>query len=599
VLLAAGIALLGGLLGASSYLLLERLGRRAFVPALLRGGGWAALAVLLANVSCPVPGTPARPLVLLDNSLSLAAAGGRWAEARRLADSLGEVRTFGDDRPAAADTVPTRGRSRLGPALQAAVASGRPVIVVTDGELEDARELPPDLLRRAEVRALPRAPVADIALVGVRGPARLTLGDTLALEVEVAAVGGAVADSVVVEAAAAGRALGRGTARLRGGTGRLVLRVPTRGLPAGALLVEVRRLGAADGDARTDRRLHLATLVPTPGIVLLAAPADWDARFLLQALRSVTELPVEGYVRLDGATWRSMRTLASVPEAAVRKAAAGADLLVTTGAAASEFPAAGRARWRWPGGEGPARATAGEWYVTAGGPSPLAGALLGAPLDSFPPLVRLAEAPVPAGAWIGLQAQLGRRGAERPVLVGVERAGRREVLTAGDGFWRWAFRGGSSEQAYRAIVGATVSWLLGARAPDGAPVRPVRAVVEQGRPVVFEWTGDAPPAAQPISFASGATTFTDTLRPGADGRAHEWLPPGVWRYRLPVGGEGVVAVEEYSGEFLPRAATVGDQPGPVTAAGAVRAARDWPWLLVLAVLCFAGEWYARRRLGLR
>lgn len=599
MLLAAGVALLGALLGASSYLLLERLGRRALVPALLRGAGWAALAVLLVNVSCPVPGTPARPLVLLDNSLSLAAAGGRWAEARRLADSLGEARTFGDERPAGADTVPSRGRSRLGPALQAAAASDRPVIVITDGELEDARELPPDLLRRAEVRVLPRAPVADLALTGVRGPARLTLGDSLALEVEVAGVGGATADSVAVEAVAGGRTLGRGTARLRGGAGRLTLRLPTRGLPAGEVVVELRRVGAADGDARTDRRLHLVTLVPTPGVVLLAAPADWDARFLLQALRSVTELPVQGFVRLDGTSWRSMRTLASVPEADVRKAAAGADLLVTTGAAAAEFPTAGRARWRWPGGEGAARAVAGDWYVTAGGTSPLAGALLGAPLDSFPPLTRLAEAEVPAGAWIGLQAQLGRRGAERAVIVGVERAGRREVLTAGDGFWRWAFRGGSSEQAYRAMVGATVSWLLGARERDGAPVRPVRAVVEQGRPVVFEWVGDAPPVAQAISFASGATTISDTLRPGADGRAHEWLPPGVWRYRLPVGGEGVVAVEEYSGEFLPRAATVGDLPGPVAAAAAVRAARDWPWLLLLAVLCFAGEWYARRRLGLR
>ena len=44
-----------------------------------RAIAWSALGLLLVNVSCPVAGTPLRPLVLLDASLSMGAAGARWA----------------------------------------------------------------------------------------------------------------------------------------------------------------------------------------------------------------------------------------------------------------------------------------------------------------------------------------------------------------------------------------------------------------------------------------------------------------------------------------------------------------------------------------
>jgi hypothetical protein len=183
ILRAFVVLLLAGGLAAFTYLRLERIGRRGWVPLVCRGIAWAALGLLLLNVSCPVSGPPRRPLVLLDASLSMAAAGGRWGEARDSAARWGEVRRFGDER-GPGDTLPSRGRSLLAPALTAASASDRSVVVVTDGEIEDASDLPPDLLPRATVRLFPRAPRPDLALVNVTGPARVTAGDSIPLEIE-------------------------------------------------------------------------------------------------------------------------------------------------------------------------------------------------------------------------------------------------------------------------------------------------------------------------------------------------------------------------------------------------------------------------------
>ena len=69
--------------------------------------------------------------------------------------------------------------------------------------------------------------------------------------------------------------------------------------------------GRGDAEPRTDARLHLVTVAPTPGVVLLAAPADWDSRFLYRTLRDVAQLPVRGFVRIEGDRWRSMADLSA------------------------------------------------------------------------------------------------------------------------------------------------------------------------------------------------------------------------------------------------------------------------------------------------
>ncbi len=594
------VALLGVGLAAFTYFYLERLGRRGAVPFAFRALAWTALGLLIVNPTYPAPGPHRRPLVLLDGSLSLTAAGGRWREARDSAARWGELRLFGDERTGQ-DTAPNRGRSLLAPALIAASAADRPVIVVTDGEIEDARDLPPDLLARTGVRLFPRARVADVAITRVSGPARLTSGDTLRLEVELEAAGGPPPDSVVVAVEAGQTRLGRRTVRFGGASAaRIDLVASSSTLAPGDHLLAVRLVDHSDAEPRTDLRLHLLTVVPTPGVVLLAGPADWDSRFLYRTLKDVAQLPVRGYARLDGDRWRSLQNLTTVSLEQVRQAARRADLLILKGGVGA-LAEGSRARGilAWPSGETGEAPVPGDWYLSAGGASPLAGAFAGLPLDSFPPAIQLTQLRPPDGAWVALLAQEGRRGTQWPAVIGRSDGKLRRVTVLADGLWRWAFRAGSSEQSYRAWVAMTTSWLLGGADTAQGVARPLRAVVADGRPIVFEWIAPGPPKPVPIRWSDTTERTPDTLRFDGAGRAAAWLPPGEYRYRLGGGGAGTVAVERYSEEYLPRPVSLAARDARPIGAGARRSARDWLWLFGLCVLALAGEWGARRRAGLK
>lgn len=599
------IALLAFGFAAFTYLGLERLGRRAWVALLCRGIAWTALGLLLLNLSCPVRGSPRRPLVLLDASLSLGAAGGRWREARDSAVHWGEVRTFGDER-LTTDTAPVRGRSLLAPALLAASASDRPVMIVTDGEIEDRREIPADILARIGVRLFPRNPRRDVAISRVSGPSRVSAGDSIPLEVLVQAVAGDGSDTVSVDVLSGTTRLARRAVRLSGQAGgRARIMVPSAGLPAGDHLLKVSLTQNRDAEPRTDTRLQLVTVVATPGAVFLAGPADWDSRFLYRTLREVSQLPLRGYVRLEGDRWRGMTDLRPLSSEQVRRAARHADLLVLKGGV-GDFAKGSLARgiWRWPSGEGGEIQVPGDWYLRAGDDSPVAGAFLGQPVDSFPPAIQLTPMEPGPRDWVALYAQLGRRGPARPVAFGRQNGRVRQVTVAADGLWRWPFRGGSSEQTYRSWVAATASWLLGGADSARGAARPVQPVVANGRPVVFEWVG--PGSATPIGIVwsgapGGGTSLerVDTLHFDGDGRATVWLAPGEYRYRLGSGGSGTVAVEQYSDELLPRPVLLTPHEARVTPPSGRTAARDWLWLSGICLLAFSGEWLARRRLGLR
>ncbi|HXM37736.1 MAG TPA: hypothetical protein VN908_03635, partial [Gemmatimonadales bacterium] len=91
----------------------------------------------------------------------------------------------------------------------------------------------------------------------------------------------------------------------------------------------------------------------------------------------------------------------------------------------------------------------------------------------------------------------------------------------------------------------------------------------------------------------------DTLRFDAAGRAELLLPAGVYRYALAGGPErGIVAVETYSDEWIPRPPSLGPQAGEARARIASIALRDRWWLFVIAIGALAAEWAWRRRQGL-
>jgi len=295
-----------------------------------------------------------------------------------------------------------------------------------------------------------------------------------------------------------------------------------------------------------------------------------------------------------------MGDLRPVGSAEVARAARGADLLILKGASEPFIEVTtARGIWLWPSGEGGAPPIPGDWYLTGDESSPIGGAFLGQPVDSFPPALQLSPAEPGAGDWVGLTAQLGRRGAPRPAMVGRVQGRVRRVTTLADGLWRWGFRGGSSEESYRALVAATASWLLTGADTVAGVARPVRRVVQQGRPVVFEWTGSGPATAVPLTWTAGDRPRADTLRFDGSGRAAVRLPPGTYRYRFAGGAGGSVAVEDYSDELLPRRVTLRTRDAVVSEPGGRTVARDWLWLFALCVLAFSGEWFARRRLGLR
>jgi hypothetical protein len=602
------VVLLAGGAAALVYLGWERLGSRAWLPLVCRTIAWAALGLLLVDLSCAVRATPARPFVLLDASLSLSAAGGRWQEARDSAVRMGEVRRFGDER-LTSDTTPTRGRSLLAPALVAASSSDRPIIVVSDGEIEDQLDIPPDILARATVRLFPRTPPPDVAITRVAGPLRVSAGDSIPLELAVEKTGGSTRDTITVTVESDARRLASGLVRLAGAdAGRARIVIPPGALAKGDHLLHVNLVGAGDREPRTDNRLHLVTVTPTPGVVFLAAPADWDSRFLYRVLREVTQLPVRGFVRLDAERWRDMTSLRTVSAEQVRGAARAADLLILKGGIARLAESSlARGVWLWPSGENGEPQIPGDWYLSAGDGSPVASAFLGQPLDSFPPVTQLTPIDPGPREWVGLYAQLGRRGLRRPAVLGGQSGRVRQIRVAVDGLWRWAFRGGSSEQSYRSWVAATASWLLGGVDTAGGVARAVQPVVANGRPLLFEWVGSGAPVPQGIMWSGAGgpggrgngVVERDTLRFDGNGRATVWLAPGEYRYRLSGGGAGTVAVEEYSDELLPRPVTLSPHTGRAPRSTARTSARDWIWLFGICILALSGEWLARRRLGLR
>jgi hypothetical protein len=144
-----------------------------------------------------------------------------------------------------------------------------------------------------------------------------------------------------------------------------------------------------------------------------------------------------------------------------------------------------------------------------------------------------------------------------------------------------------------------VSWLLGAADSAADLTRPLQPVVQSGRPLVFEWAGTGSAKPVVLTWSGQDRQWGDTLHFDGNGRAVVWLAPGQYRYRTEAGSSGTVAVEDYSDELLPRPVTLQAHDSRSSSSTGRSVARDWLWLFGICVLALSGEWFARRRLGLR
>ena len=578
--------------------------------AALRATGVGALVLLIWNPAAVRLGVGAAPrLVLLDASLSMAGRGGHWAAALDSARALARgdvIWRFGARVTAFDSTAPRDGASRLAPALAATAARGGPVAIVTDGVISDPADVPADLLRVARVVVLPRTPFFDAFVSNIDGPGRVGAGDTIRLTVSYGVAGMRDARSGMRDASLTVTSEGRRLTSRRitlpdSGTVSTDLTLPASRIPhPGWVAVEVGLEGVGDEEPRDDARSFVLQVSPQPSIVVLASPPDWDTRFLAHALEDVAHAAVKVLVAADpgGTRWRDAATLAAVPAGEVARAVRGAELLVEAGDPATFARVASRgAVLLW----SPGRRQEGEWYLQPPAASPIAGALAGMAWDSLPPVTALGELAPDSATAIVLTARLARRGPPRPVIALSQRGGKRRAVIAAGGLYRWAFRGGASGEAYRALVAGLTDWLLAGGEGSEDRFLPVATVTPNGLPVQWRWTAAGEPRAVVLSLTSARGRQQDTLRFDAGGRAELWLPPGEYRYAAAEGPErALVVVDTYSDEWRPAPAVVAPHAGASAGEGRLAgvALRDRWWLFVLAIAAFAGEWAWRRRQGL-
>lgn len=595
--------LVGALLAALQYARRNGGAATPLLPtALLRG----TAATLVAALALDAPAGRARrtaPLVALDASASWLRGGDSalWRAARDTAATVraDSVFLFGDSlRPDVdAARAPTDHASRAAPAVERALGVGRPLIVVTDGELADPEALTA-LPAGSRVVVLPRRTLVDAAVASIDAPRAVVDGDTIEVRVTISA-GGAGAPAGALTLRLDDRPLARATtAPLAAYAERPVaLRARIATGRVGPALLHASVTTPGDAEPRNDTLSAGVQIARGAGAVFVSTAPNPDARFALTVLRGALSIPTRGYYRVAPGAWRAEGALTPVPETEVRAAMREAPIAILHG----DTALFGAPRTIAEGALALVVAPLpddGEWYATGAPPSPLSGVLSGLPWDSLPPID--ASAVEPRGDWAGLETRRGRSGERRVVIAGWERS-RRVVVVSASGLSGWRARGGVPADAYAAVWGAVFDWLAAGRG-DIRGVVPDADLLREGDAIRWR-RGNTPDSVVRIALTRrgpGARRESLTVRfaPNASVAETPPLPQGVYDLMVP-GGRAVIAVNA-SSEWLPRAARV--RPGtvrgvPATANGPSLRELRWVYLVVLALLC--GEWILRRRRGMR
>lgn len=463
---------LGSLLALASY------ARAGGVPrAMLALRAFGATVVVALFLNAPIGPTRAlAPRIALDASASWAAAAdpAPWAAARIAADSA--LQAGGDSLVAfgsalrSAALIPERPAdpsSRIGPVVEQARATGRPVVIVTDGKLDDAERLV-ELPVGSSVVIPPLGGAADLGVAPIEAPAAVLIGDTLELRVLVRANAVVLATPRSLTVTLGGRTLATHTVSALEPFGEREISVRAA-IPAieGDQVLVAALSGSDYLPANDTARLSIA-VVGSASVALISTSPDQDARFALSLLRQTQRGAVRGYWRVAPGQWREGDALRPVTEDAVRRALGSASLVVLHGDTALFGPARSRARGALV--LMPAPDASDEYYATGAGDSPLRAALADLPWDALPPL---RVGPPARGGRDALLARRARRTDERGIVTLRDGSPRTVVVTAA-GFWRWRTRGGRVSESFDALWGSIFDWVVG---PDAASRRVVSADV--------------------------------------------------------------------------------------------------------------------------
>lgn len=597
--------------------------RVTWLLAALRAAAVAVVAALLLGAPRGRE-TPRAPLVALDVSASWRRAVGDestfvqgWR--RQLRDSaLGSaaagtaVVLVGDSlRESTTDEftglLPGDGASRVRPAVDRAASLGRSLVLVTDGEVDDADALAESPAGSRVIR-LAASPRRDVAVADLQVPVSVTGGDTVTASVTLTA-GGVTADDGMLHLRVDGVEVASTAIPPLAPFASTRLTVPfvaTRG--DRVALVQAVAVMASDAEGRNDTLTVAMEVGDRPSAVFVSTAPDIDVREVLTVLRGALDVPTRAYLRVAPTVWRVEGSLAPVSEADVKARAATAGLLIVHGdttwrAQAGNGAAAARALWVPAPPTQIARAgeltRTPEWYAAAAPPSPLVAALSALPFDSLPPVTLAGPA---AGGDPVLTMRLGKQGTAQPAIAAREANGSRTVVISGSGYAGWSLRGGRGREAFTALWGAIFDWVSAGRG-DVRAARPVAGVVRAGDVVAWRRGGADSLVAVRLTARGVAVkpTAGDSLllRFGSRYEASSAaMPAGV--YDVQTAGGASVLVVNASREWVPRAPVVAAGPLARGSAGtdAPRLAdAGWPFVLALLLLC--AEWITRRSSGQR
>ncbi len=566
--------------------------------ALLRAAVIALVVALLLDAPLGFP-EPAAAWAALDVSSSMVRDdSATWRAAR---DTLRRARAdstfvFGDSiRRGDTGKAPSDPTTRLRPVVERALGAGHPLLVITDGEVDDPDALT-SLPAGSRLVVIKHPPKRDLGVVSIDAPRAVVSGDTLDVRVTVAA-GGAGAGPSSLSLALNDRPIATTPVDSMAPFAERTISVKTKldGASGSALL---RAVVTSPGDSNhSDDTLNVAVdLSRAASAVFVSTSPDFDARYALAVLRGSLGIPTRGFFRVAPGEWRSEGSLAPASEADVRQALHDAPVAIIHGDTSIFGPP--RAATVGPLALVVTTGTEGEWYPSAAPLSPLAPALSGVVWDSLPPVGVGAD--VPKGTWIGVEARRGRGDERKPLVVGMEEP-RRVAVIAASGVWRWKFRGGVAGDAFTAFWGSVFDWLAAERADHRAAV-PDERVVRAGDPVRWR-RGSAGDSLVKVVVQRRGTTRGDTLTLR--------YPPGVTVVETPALEAGVYDVTTRGGsallpvnpsrEWIPRAPTVtaNDRTSGTLSADAAPRIRGAGWAYALAILVLCAEWVLRRRRGMR